>query len=218
MNSALSNFRPQWLHEPPLGAGRILFARHAEYECNVAGVANCDPSRPLHLTPRGELQAEALGRQLAHERIDVIICSQFIRARETAALANGSIRRPIIVNALANENRVGRAFEGKPHEDFFASIAHDPVDHASPDGGESFAAFLNRLQRLIADIVRSDVQTTLVVAHGWTLQAARHLLGQQTALEAAMGTRGLPANCAVVDGLYCVNPSTGLGESFLEAG
>lgn len=189
-----------WLHEPSTATKRIIFARHGQYECNVRKVNNCNPRTPYNLTDKGRQQARALGESLREERIELIVTSEFLRARETAWLANQTLKVPQVVNRLANENNVGVELEGKPGADFFALIAHAPATACAPDG-EPFMGLLNRTRTLIDDLRLSSPETILVVAHGWTLQAVRVLLGEITPDDAARCI-GMPGNCEIVQGLF----------------
>ena len=190
-----------WLYEPSKAEKRIILARHGEYECNVRGVANCDPRTPYHLTYDGIQQGLALGEKLRGEGIEMIVSSEFLRARRTAALANQALGNlPIMVNCLANENRVGSALEGRPHHEFDELIRHDPLNAAAHDG-ESFLGLKARMQKLLDDLLLSSPSTILIVTHGWPLQAARALQGVVSDHDAAMCV-GMPKNCGIVSGRY----------------
>lgn len=105
-----------------------------------------------------------------------------------------------MVNRLANENNVGFEGEGKSSADFQALIAHAPATACAADG-EPFMGLLGRTRTLIADLRLSSPKTTLVVAHGWTLQAVRVILGEITPDDAARCI-GMPSNCEIVQGLF----------------
>jgi len=189
-----------WLTEPSTATKRIIFARHGEYECNVRGVCNSDPRTPYGLTAKGEQQARDLAERLRGEGIELVVTSEFIRARQTAWIVNQALGVPQVVNRLANENRVGVAYEGKPAREFLASIAHSPATACAEDG-ESFMGLLGRVEALIADLRMSSPGTILVVAHGWTLQALRVLRGDISAEEAAQNV-GMPGNCQTIDAFF----------------
>jgi broad specificity phosphatase PhoE len=182
-----------WLQEPSRAAKRLIFARHGEYECNLLGTCNCNPRTPYPLTAKGRLQAELLGERLRGAEIEAIVSSEFLRARQTAQLVNAALGLPILVNSLANENRVGTRFEGRHNDEFLASIRHDPAHAAQPDG-ESFTAMLARIGKLLEDLSRSSPSTILVVTHGWVLQGVRTLLGEIDAADGAMCV-DMPGNC-----------------------
>ena len=86
------------MNEPPFGvrapflfgnpdATLVTLARHGQQAYPVADhfdpVAWADPP----LSDTGVLQAQALGRALADEQIDVVACSELARARSTAEIA-----------------------------------------------------------------------------------------------------------------------------------
>jgi hypothetical protein len=54
---------------------------------------------------------------------------------------------------------------------------------------------------LIEDLRLSSPEIILVVAHGWTLQAVRVILGEITPADAARCV-GMPSNCEIVQGLF----------------
>jgi broad specificity phosphatase PhoE len=189
-----------WLQEPSTASKRIIFARHGQYECNVRGVCNSNPRIGYNLTETGRAQAEALAQRLRDADIEVIITSEFLRARETAWIVNQVLKVPQVVNRLANENRVGLDLEGKSQTEFLASIAHAPATASAPDG-EPFMGLLARVQTLVHDLRLSSTQTILVVAHGWTLQAVRVLKGEISPDDAALCV-GMPRNCEIVEGLF----------------
>jgi broad specificity phosphatase PhoE len=189
-----------WLSEPSTASKRIIFARHGEYPCNVRGVCNSNPRTGFYLTEKGETQAKALGERLRDERVELIVTSEFLRARQTAWLVNQALKVPQVVNRLANENRVGAAFEGKPGDDFQRFIEPAPAITATPDG-EPFMGLLARVQALVADLKLSSPKTVLVVTHGWTLQAARVILGEISPDDAARCV-GMPSNCEIVVGRF----------------
>lgn len=189
-----------WLHEPSLASKRILFARHGQYECNLTDVCNCVPDKPYRLTEQGMQQAVELGRSLKHRQIELIVTSEFLRARQTAWLANQSLGVPIVVNRLANENNVGGALEGKPVRQFIDYIRPDPPAIAAPDG-ESFLQMKERIARLLDDLGRSSPDTILVVTHGWPMQSVRVMQGLISDKEGALCV-DMPGNCEIVEGVW----------------
>jgi broad specificity phosphatase PhoE len=189
-----------WLSEPSTASKRIIFARHGEYPCNVRGVCNSNPRNGFNLTEKGQSQAMALGERLRDEKIELIVTSEFLRARETAWLVNQVLKVPQVVNRLANENRVGSDFEGKTGAEFQRFIEPAPSTTATFDG-EPFMGLLARVEALIADIKLSSPETVLVVAHGWTLQAVRVILGEISADDGARCV-GMPSNCEIVEGVF----------------
>jgi phosphohistidine phosphatase SixA len=67
---------------------RLFLVRHAE-------AAPGDPDAVRPLTPAGRDAAAELGRRLAVERLDAVLCSPLLRARETAeAIASAAKLEP----------------------------------------------------------------------------------------------------------------------------
>ncbi len=192
-------FNIDWLHEPSRAETRILFARHGQYLCNLNDTCNCEPGTPYDLTDTGREQALALGESLRGEGIELIISSAFVRARQTAWLANQALGLPIVVNSLANENRVGSALEGRTNAEFQAMIRPDPENTAAIDG-ESFVDMKARIHRLMLELQRGSSRTVLVISHGWALQAVRVLKGELDDRSAAQCV-GMPGNCALIEGV-----------------
>ena len=188
-----------WLGEPSRARKRIIFARHAQYSCNLRNVCNSDPGIAYNLTDLGQQQAIDLGEQLRGEGIGLIVSSAFVRARQTAWLVNRAVNVPIIVNQLANENRVGSALEGQHVQRFLDFIRPNPATTAAPDG-ENFLAMKARIARLLGELQRSSPDTILVITHGWPLQAVRVLLGTIDDEAGAMCI-DMPGNCATLRGM-----------------
>jgi broad specificity phosphatase PhoE len=189
-----------WLSEPSTASKRIIFARHGEYPCNVRGVCNSNPRTSFYLTEKGKAQARTLGERLKDEKIELVVTSEFLRARQTAWLANEVLKVPQVVNRLANENRVGTALEEKSGDEFQRFSAHAPATTAAADG-EPFMGLLARVQSLIADLKLSSPETVLVVTHGWPLQAVRVILNEIDVDDAARCV-GMPSNCEIVEGWF----------------
>ena len=172
----------------------------ANIHATSAEFATAIPRTGFYLTEKGEAQARALGERLKDEKIELIVTSEFLRARQTAWLANEVLNVPQVVNRLANENRVGAEFEGRLGDDFQRFIAHAPSTSASVDG-EPFIGLLERVQSLIADLKLSSPETVLVVTHGWPLQAVRVILNEIGPDDAARCV-GMPSNCDIVEGIF----------------
>lgn len=188
-----------WLAEPSRARKRVIFARHAQYSCNLRNVCNSDPTIAYDLTELGQQQAIDLGERLRDEGIGLIISSAFVRARQTAWLVNQALNVPIVVNQLANENRVGSALEGQHVERFLDFIRSAPATTAAPDG-EHFLAMKARIVCLLWELQRSSPATILVITHGWPLQAVRVLTGAIGDDAGAMCV-DMPGNCATLCGV-----------------
>jgi broad specificity phosphatase PhoE len=85
----------------------VALIRHAESVLNAAGVVNGDPRRAGPLTERGERQARELGRQLSNVSFDLVMCTRFIRTRQTAEFAFDGRLLPLLVEPLLDDIDVG---------------------------------------------------------------------------------------------------------------
>ena len=173
----------------------IIFLRHGEYVCNVLGVANSDPRVLKPLTPKGVEQATQAAQTLRQRGIDLVVTSEFLRARHTGALIAAELGAPLLVHPLANEHRVPPEKEGQPNV-FTPAHLLDPVEYR-PAGGESYADVLVRVRKLLRHLTYTSARCALVVTHGYLLQAARQINGEITAEQAAL-CEGMPGNCGHV--------------------
>jgi probable phosphoglycerate mutase len=143
-------------------AKAVTLARHAESEASAAGIVNGDPSNPVGLTDRGREQARALGEQLAAERADLCVVTEFLRTQQTADIVAGH-RVPRLVLAELNDPPFG-PFEGRPLREFRDwLLRHGP---AKPVGGESRVATVRRYAQGLRKLLDRSEQTLLVIAHG----------------------------------------------------
>jgi phosphohistidine phosphatase len=115
---------------------RLILVRHAE-------AAPGDPDELRPLTPAGHDAARALGERLAGERIDVILTSPLLRARQTAEAIARSSRAPVEVDerlapgATAATTREAVAGKGET----VVTVGHQP------DCGEIVLELTGREQR-----------------------------------------------------------------------
>jgi len=154
----------------------LLIARHGETALNVARVVQ---PADTDLSPRGLLQADALGDRLAHEfRVRSIVSSDLPRALRTAERISHRLRVPIDASPLWRERNFG-VLRGRAYD----SLGFDPLAlHAAPEDGESIAQFETRVAQALAAIVLR-VQTLapdedlLLVTHGLVLRTLleRHI-------------------------------------------
>lgn len=143
---------------------QVLLVRHAESEFSVRAAVNGDASVACGLTPAGEEQARRLGAELASERIELCVTSEFERARRTAELALAGRNVPSLALAELNEIRAGD-FEGGTVDEYREwAWAHGSGDEA-PGGGESRAAFAARLARGFRIVLERPERLALVVLH-----------------------------------------------------
>lgn len=141
-----------------------ILVRHAESEFSVRAAVSSDPAATCPLTFRGEEQARGLGRELADERVDVCLVTEFERTRRTAELALAGRDVPVVVVPELNDPRAGR-FDGGPLEEFREwAWVHGSADEP-PGGGESRLAVATRLARGYRRVLERPEEAVLVVGH-----------------------------------------------------
>ena len=154
--------------------------RHGESNTTVArrigGFRTCSG-----LSPLGREQSERLRDRLAATAeisADVLVSSQFPRARETAEIiapAFGNIDIDIVEGF--GEHDPGEVCDGMTFDEYVARYGRhdhetDPFNVGYP-GGETLAAFQLRVGEAISQTLRANEGKTIVVAcHGGVIDAA----------------------------------------------
>jgi probable phosphoglycerate mutase len=164
----------------PAGATTILLIRHGETAWNAE--RRLQGHLDIALNAEGERQAAALGEALAGERIDLVVSSDLMRARQTAAAIAGRRGQGLTQDPALRERCYG-GFEGLLYSEIaarfpreFAAWQARNVDAQLPPGtnqGESFRQFFERVMGAILEHARRHPGKTLaLVAHGGVLECA----------------------------------------------
>ncbi len=140
-----------------------VLARHGESTLNLENRINGDPAVPVALTEQGHLEAQSLGRQIAHVRFDLCICTRFSRTRETAEIALEGRGVPIEVEPLLDDIDVGD-LEGISLEDYRA-WKHEHTRGDPFPGGESLDAAALRYATAFRKLLQRVEVSVLVVTH-----------------------------------------------------
>lgn len=166
-------------------ATNLILIRHGETAWNAERRLQGHIDIPLN--GEGMLQARALGKILATEKLDAIISSDLQRAHQTACFvqqeqaAQGRVLSIQTDSAL--RERCFGGFEGLTYtelatrypQEFAAYKARDPNGQLPPGEreGESFTAFFERVMRAVhAWAAQFGGQTVALVAHGGVLECA----------------------------------------------
>jgi probable phosphoglycerate mutase len=141
----------------------ILLLRHGETALNAVRIMQ---PADTPLSERGLAQARAVAQRLARRGgIGAIVSSDLPRAWLTAQAAAEALALPVQPNALLQERNFGE-LRGRPYD----QLGFDPlVMQQAPAGGESAAAFVQRVEQAFADLLhrRAALQgDLLVVTHG----------------------------------------------------
>lgn len=148
---------------------RLYLVRHGQTAWNAAEKAQGHTDIPLDAT--GIEQAELLAKTFSREHLDLILCSDLQRSRQTAQLISDSVGVPLEASRLLRERSFGE-WEGMPYAEIgrLTGVAVSEqglgsLYEACPPGGESLQMAWDRIEPLI-DRLRAMAENTLVVGHG----------------------------------------------------
>jgi broad specificity phosphatase PhoE len=186
-----------------VGARELILVRHGESQGNVAAADAHDKDleaieiderdADVELSGGGRDQARALGLALAasadDERPDVVWCSPYVRALQTAriALEAADLELPVRVDERLRDRELGVL----DRLTFTGVQARHPEEaelrkrlgkfYHRPSGGESWADVALRLRSVLADLDRAeDGRRVLVVCHDAVVMLIRYVCEQMT--------------------------------------
>jgi broad specificity phosphatase PhoE len=197
----------------------LRLIRHAESAGNVARAAALASGSPVidialrdcdvPLSGLGERQAAALGRWLARhlQQVDVVLCSPYVRAQETASIALSSAdwSVPIVVDERLREKEFGQldrltraGIEARFPEQAELRLRLGKF-YYRPPGGESWTDVILRLRSLFDEVCSEYAdRRVIVVAHQVNVLCFRYVLERLNEKELlAIDRAGDVANCAV---------------------
>lgn len=152
----------------------IIIIRHGETEWNQSGRFQGHSDVPL--SEEGRAQAEALGRNLIVDQVDVIYASDLIRAMETAAPLAARFGLKVIADPLLRELNFG-AWEGRSFTevnadspDTMKEFYRDPERAAIPES-EPFPDFQKRVAGRVREIAAAECgKRVVIVSHGASIR------------------------------------------------
>ncbi len=174
-------------------SGNTYFVmRHAQAQSNTKNIFDSSGRSDNHLTQTGREQAQASATMLLKEsKIDLIVTSPFVRARETADIVRKTFDLPesaMMVDERLGEINVG-SYDGKPIEEWRSSFKTklEPFRTVAP-GAETFSDVRRRVGEFIFEIEkRYPNKKILIVSHGcpsWLLSTIeRELSIEECALD-----------------------------------
>jgi alpha-ribazole phosphatase len=145
----------------------LYVMRHGRTNYNDLGLCNDNPNADVHLNETGIQQALDAAEKLRDVTLDRIIVSPLPRTYQTAEIVNRYHDAPIEVHPGIADIRSG--FDGRAVTEYFAAIAHDPLN-ARANGGESLLDHKQRVLDFIGWLQRQPQKNILVVAHEETLR------------------------------------------------
>jgi uncharacterized phosphatase len=161
----------------------LYFVRHGLSEANKAGVWSGQRQTPL--STEGRLQAHEAGEAAKGLPIDLIVCSPFDRAVDTAKIIADEIglsHDNIIHNKLFIERGLGE-LEGRPWK-----IEHSIDEY---EGVEARSSLFARMKYAYEYLESLPADTILVVGHGASGRALRHVIHPDIPFQGP-GVRRLP--------------------------
>ena len=174
------------------GRRRLVLARHGQTAWNADGRFQGQADPPLDAT--GRAQAERLAAEVMAVRLDGLVSSDLLRARQTAGVVARARGLDLEVDRALREIDLG-GWEGLyPHQ----AAERFPKEYrqwsegrdVARGGGESEAQAGIRVATALRRIVGAagEGATALVVGHGLALQAAMGVLVE----EGTIGLAGAP--------------------------
>jgi broad specificity phosphatase PhoE len=210
-----------WLVRHGQSAGNV--ARDAAHEAGVHRIAIHGRDVDVPLSELGERQAEALGRWFAGGHggalPDVILCSPYLRAKETARrFRDAGGARPD--EALCSDERLREKEFGVLDGLTTAGVAAELPQQAEfrrilgkfyhrPPGGESWCDVIFRLRSLMDTVsLHYGGRHVMIVAHQVVVLCLRYIIENLSEAEIlAIDREGDVANCSVTE--YRHDPGAG---------
>jgi broad specificity phosphatase PhoE len=152
----------------------VYFVRHGEADYNLLDRVNAHPDVRNNLTVTGKAQAACCCKALADVPIELIYCSEFPRARQTAEIVNEHFGVPLVVDPLINETGAF-AFEGKPARLWHQAQVPDRLSALVP-GCEPFMHMKQRLSAFLEKLREVPQQHIVVVSHEEPIQVMLGIL------------------------------------------
>jgi broad specificity phosphatase PhoE len=208
--------RVLWLLRHGESVGNLAAARAAAEQLEEIAIPTREIEVPL--SPLGERQAHAVGRQFAAlpagERPTAIVTSPYARARRTAALVReaGGLTAPVLEDERVRErelgilNRLTTRGVRRRHPDQHILQEQYGRFYYRPPGGESWCDVALRLRSFL-DALRWEYagERVLVACHSVVVLLFRYLLEGMTGEEVVALNRTVTiANCALT--VYRADP------------
>ena len=142
----------------------FILTRHGQTGWNI--LEKVQGQADIGLNEVGIQQAEETRELLKNEKIDLIICSPLIRAKQTAEIINKDRGIPIIYDYDIQERDFGE-FEGKNIKDFDFEGFWSYKQNSKYEKAENIRDFFDRVYAFLEKIKEKyDDKRILVVAHG----------------------------------------------------
>ena len=160
---------------------KIIFVRHGESEKDVLHIHSCGLDN-FPLTEKGREEVKKIADKI-NDKIDIIISSPILRARETAKIINKKVKQKIIIEKEISEYDWGiwnDVLKNELLNDFSDYKDYKKLDPQKRFNyrlgkiGESRAEVVKRVKKFIKKLVKNYLgETVLLVSHGG-ISAAIH--------------------------------------------
>ncbi|MCC2630404.1 MAG: hypothetical protein K0S38_213 [Candidatus Paceibacter sp.] len=147
----------------------IYFVRHGETILNAQHIRQ---GAEGSLSEKGQQQAKQTGERLKEFPIEVVLASPFQRTRETAAIINQFVNKPLEYNDLLKERQNPKEIIGKWADDPEVRKITDLIDKSFHEGNlrysdeENFEDLTHRAEQLLNYLPTRPEQHILCVTHG----------------------------------------------------
>lgn len=151
----------------------IYLIRHGETDWNKQGKIQGYIDIPLN--QQGRLQAKILASKLKEISIDRIYTSDLLRASQTAEIINKSMKSHLISEERLRERNYGEwqklswSEVHSQNPDLKEEWKTNPV-HSKPPKGESLQDLYERVNNFLSEILKTEMNNILIVAHNSPLK------------------------------------------------
>lgn len=165
----------------------ILLVRHGQSEGNLSGVLSRNQNE-LPLTAFGVRQAEFIAKELLKIRVDEVVSSPLLRARQTAEIIAREVGKNLSIESRLNERDFGK-LDGSVVDKYTWRFEREK-------GMESFEDIWKRVESFMDSV--GDESVVVGVTHGDTIRAPTlKLLGLDEI--SGFGLRVYNANITVIE-------------------
>jgi broad specificity phosphatase PhoE len=146
---------------------KYYILRHGEAVSNIKGFVSSWPEKSENpLTEAGVEQAKQVAKKILSENIDLIFSSDILRAKQTAQIIAGQLKKEVKFDERLREIDFG-IFNSKPIADFVGHFANKEkrIKEKAPHG-ESYEDILKRIESFLENIEKTySNKKILIVSH-----------------------------------------------------
>lgn len=156
------------LRRQKFSTNKYILVRHGESKMNTMKIliSQLPEKIPCPLTLKGKRQILEVAKKLKGKKIDLIISSDLLRARESAEILSRELGVEIIFDKRLRDIKAG-IFEGKPLKEHLAFWkSYSDAFRKRPKGGENYNDVKMRMINFLRDIDnRYEGKTILILSH-----------------------------------------------------